>query len=66
MDPFAVIEDILDQVENLYVEDIPLSDDGELVIHTGIYKWSNGSYHCQSEKMQLKHQQTSTPEEKPK
>jgi hypothetical protein len=61
MNEWDVADEIHDMVGEMSVPDYDTTDDGELILYTGIYRWANGSYYWEPENMTM----TSTNEEKP-
>ena len=49
MTPEDVHEAILDGVSDCHPDNHSVDSDGEIVVHTGIYRWQDGSYHEEHE-----------------
>ena len=44
-----VMSDLTDGVSDCHPDDLPVDNDGQLVIYTGIYRWSDGKYYDEVE-----------------
>ena len=49
MKPKKVLKQIIHDIEDMHPDDIEEMSNGELVIYTGIFRWTDGSYHHHEE-----------------
>ena len=49
IDDDEVVNRILTTVKNVWHNDLPSDSDGQLIVHTKVFRWEDGSYHSVKE-----------------